>query len=336
MKHFLFALAAGASLISMSARADTDMVEEILGQQILPAMQTLADSSHRLAQAAETICRPGAAPLRRTYHAAFDAWIRVSHLRFGPTETDNRAFALAFWPDSRGKTPKTLAKYLREQDPALLTDEGFAQSSIAGRGFYALEFMYFDADFTGADPQEFRCALTAAMARDIAANARAIQQDWHESYADQMRNATGRYKDEGEVKQELYKALNTGLQILADMRLGRPLGTFDQPRPRRAEAWRSGRSLHHIQISLEALRPLALSLADEDTALRDRLAAAFDKPLKRIAALDDPQLRGVSDPAKRFRIEALQQEINDLRILIESDLGPALGVLAGFNSLDGD
>jgi predicted lipoprotein len=334
LKPFLFALAACTTLISTPTRAD--MVEEILGQQILPGMQALADSSHRLAQAAETICRPGASPLRRAYHAAFDDWIRISHLRFGPTETDNRAFALAFWPDSRGKTPKTLAKHLREQDPALLTPEGFAQSSIAGRGFYALEFMYFDQDFTSAIPHEFRCALTAAMARDIAANAAAIHQDWQQSYAAQMREAKGRYQDETEVKQELFKSLNTGLQILADMRLGRPLGTFDKPRPKRAEAWRSARSQHHIILSLQALQPLALALAGDDTELRARLQAAFQKPLQRAQELDDPRLQGVEKPSKRFRIEALQQEVNDLRALIASDLGPALGVLAGFNSLDGD
>ncbi|HBR37591.1 MAG TPA: peptidase M75, partial [Sulfitobacter pontiacus] len=48
---------------------------------------------------------------------AFDAWIAVSHLRFGPSETDNRAFALAFWPDSRGATPKTLAGLITDADP---------------------------------------------------------------------------------------------------------------------------------------------------------------------------------------------------------------------------
>lgn len=334
MKHLLFALAACASLITAPARAD--MVEEILGQQILPGMQALADSSHRLAQAAELICRPGASPLRRAYRKAFDNWIRVSHLRFGPTETDNRAFALAFWPDSRGKTPKTLVRHMRAADPALLTPEGFAQSSIAGRGFYALEFMYFDPDFSAARPTEYRCALVAAMARDIATNAAAIHQDWRDSYAQQMRNGTGRYTDKTEVKQELYKALNTGLQLLADMRLGRPLGTFDRPRPKRAEAWRSGRSQHHILLSLQSLRPLALALAGDNAPLRAHLEAVFDKAIARATALDDPRLSGVSNPAKRLRIEALQQEVNDLRALIESELGPSLGVLAGFNSLDGD
>ncbi|WP_039966409.1 imelysin family protein [Roseobacter sp. MED193] len=334
MKHIIFALAIGAAFTPSLVRAD--IVDEILDDQVLPAMQALAESSEDLAQIAQTICRPGASPLRDAYHQAFDAWVRVSHLRFGPTETNNRAFALAFWPDSRGKTPKTLAKHLRSADPALLTPEGIAQSSIAGRGFYALEFMYFDQNFTSAKPHEYRCALTAAMAQDIAVNTAAIHRDWQDSYADQMRSASGRYQDETEVKQELYKSLNTGLQLLADMRLGRPLGSFDKPRPKRAEAWRSGRSQHHIVLALQSLQPLAIALADGDQDLIARLETAFQKPILRALRLDDPRLAGVADPANRFRLEALQQEVNDLRALIESDLGPSLGVLAGFNSLDGD
>jgi predicted lipoprotein len=334
LKHLLFALAASVAVMTTPARAD--MVDEILDDQILPAMQALVDSSQDLAETASRTCQPDAASLQNAYSQAFDDWTRVSHLRFGPTETDNRAFALAFWPDSRGKTPKTLANHLRAADPALLTPQGFAQSSIAGRGFYALEFMLYDPKFANAEPQDYSCALIAAMARDIATTAEAIQQDWQHSYAAQMRNATGRYHDKTEVKQELFKSLNTGLQILADMRLGRPLGSFDKPRPKRAEAWRSARSQHHIVLALQALHPLAIALAQGDEDLVAQLEAAFQKPILRALRLEDPSLAGVADPAKRFRIEALQQEINDLRALIESDLGPSLGVLAGFNALDGD
>lgn len=312
------------------------MVDEILDQQILPDMQTLAESSAHLANAAEQMCRPGASPLRKAYAQAFDAWIRVSHLRFGPSEVENRAFALAFWPDSRGKIPKTLAAYLRKADPTLLSDAKFAQSSIAGRGFYALEFFYFSPEDIGAEPNEFTCGLARAIARDIAKNSEAIYQDWLTGYATQMREAQGRYANESEVKQELYKALNTGLQVLSDMRLGRPLGSFDKPRPKRAEAWRSGRSLHHILVSLDALKQLALSLSAKDPALAERLEQGFDDVITRAEALDDPRLEGVADPQKRFRIEALRQQVNDLRTLIEAELGPSLGVLAGFNSLDGD
>ncbi len=49
---------------------------------------------------------PGDPVLTEAYHAAFDAWIKTSHLRFGPSEVNDRAFALAFWPDSRGQYPR--------------------------------------------------------------------------------------------------------------------------------------------------------------------------------------------------------------------------------------
>ena len=45
---------------------------------------------------------------------------------------------------------------------------------------------------------------------------------------------------------------------------------------------------------------------------------------------------GVATPQSRIEVEALQQAIDRIRVIVESRLGPALGVAAGFNSLDGD
>ena len=321
-------------LIATPLRAD--MVDEIIDDQILPGMAALTEMSQDLALTSQSACRATDETLQRAFGTAFDAWIQVSHLRFGPTEAENRAFALSFWPDSRGKIPKTLAAILRRQDTTLLPAEEFAKTSIAGRGFYALEYLLYDPALRSQPDTAFTCQLVQALSQDIAGTAAAINHDWVESYAAQMRRASGRYADKTEVKQELYKSLNTGLQMLADMRLGRPLGSFDAPRPKRAEAWRSGRSQHHIVLALQSLQPLATALADGDQPLITQVEAAFTKPLTRALRLEDPRLQGVSDPAQRFRIEALQQEINDLRTLIEQELGPSLGVLAGFNSLDGD
>jgi predicted lipoprotein len=334
VKHIVLWLVATACLTATALRAD--MVDEILDDQILPGMMTLSEMSQDLALTSQSACQATDENLQNAFGAAFDAWIQVSHLRFGPTEAENRAFALSFWPDSRGKIPKTLGAVLRKQDTATLSAEEFAKTSIAGRGFYALEYLLYDPSLRDQPGTAFTCQLIQALSQDIASTAAAINRDWVESYAEQMRSATARYTDKTEVKQELYKSLNTGLQMLADMRLGRPLGSFDAPRPKRAEAWRSGRSQHHIVLALQSLHPLASALADGEQPLTGRIDAAFLKPISRGRRLDDPRLEGVSDPAKRFRIEALQQEVNDLRSLIEHELGPSLGVLAGFNSLDGD
>ncbi|PCJ10590.1 MAG: peptidase M75 [Rhodobacteraceae bacterium] len=332
MRSLTFALTLALSPLA----AQADMVDDILDQQILPAMTILASSSQTLSQAAAVDCQITSPDLRQAYIQAFDAWVMVSHLRFGPTETDNRAFALAFWPDSRGKIPKTLVAMIKSEDSNVANAVDFATSSIAVRGFYALEFLLYDAELSHFGKPSYRCQLVRAMTKDIATTAQDILDEWQSSYAAQMRSPSGRYQTKDEVKQELFKALNTGLQITADMRLGRPLGSFDHPRPNRAEARRSGRSLHHVELSLRTLEPLAVALAGDNPDLAEDLHNGFAKALASVARLDDPVFAGVAAPRSRFRIEALQQQINDLRTRAETDLGPALGVEPGFNSLDGD
>jgi len=313
-----------------------DMVDIAIDRHILPGFYALAETSTTLNQTAIDDCDPNSAALRTAYGAAFDAWVRVSHLRFGPTETENRAFALAYWPDSRGKTPKALNQLVRTNDPIVDDPEAYATVSIAARGFYALEFLLYDAKLQQTGTAAYRCDLTRAIARDIAATSTAIAEDWSENFANEMRQPGTRYQSEAEIKQELFKALDTGLQILIDMRLGRPLGTYDKPRPKRAEAYRSGRSLHHVILSLEALEDLALILSADTPDLQDALATSFATTRAHAQRLKDPIFAGVSEPESRLRIEALQQDIRNLREKVGLNLGPALGVEVGFNALDGD
>ncbi|UWQ27661.1 imelysin family protein [Leisingera sp. M523] len=316
--------------------AASELSSSITDQLILPAFQELAEDAEALAETAKTDCDPQSAPLRAAYGAAFDAWIAASHYRFGPTETDSRAFALAFWPDSRSKTPKALGNLIRSEDPDISDPAQFASHSIAARGFYALEYLLYDPQLSAAGSDDYRCALTRAISIDIAATAQSINTDWEQNYAAEMHSPADRYQSDEEITQELLKALSTGLQVLDDMRLGRPLGTFDRPRPNRAEARRSGRSLRHVLVSLNALEPLALALTDSRADLQSKITAGFAKARKKAGTLNDPVFAGVADPASRFRIESLQQEIINLRALVSGELGPALGVAAGFNSLDGD
>lgn len=329
-------LALSAAVFMAPSVLRADMVDQAIGQHILPGFHSLAVTSAELSDAAKKDCAPGSAQLRAAYGAAFDAWVRVSHLRFGPTETDNRAFALAFWPDSRGKTPKALNALIRDTDQIVADPDAYTTVSIAARGFYALEYLLFDAGLQQTETANYRCQLTRAIARDIEVTSVAIDKDWTNAYADEMRQPGGRYHSEAEVRQELFKALDAGLQILIDMRLGRPLGSYDKPRPKRAEAYRSGRSLRHVVLSLEALEQLALILSADTPELRDNLASAFATVRAHAERLEDPVFAGVTEPGPRLRIEALQQDIRNLREEIGLNLGPALGVEVGFNALDGD
>jgi predicted lipoprotein len=338
MKRLLLAIAVTFGATGASAQPLSDLTSTALDTHILPRFERLAKQSKLLADVAQDDCDAGSPALTAAYGAAFDAWIDVSHLRFGPTEVDDRAFALAFWPDSRGVTPRSLLALIASEDPIGLDAAAYTDVSIAARGFYALEFLLYDETVMTAGSDIYRCALIQTVSADIAALTHAIDAEWQASYADLLRtpSETGPYRTQEEAAQVLFKSVSTGLEFLNDTRLGRPLGTFDRPRPTRAEVWRSERSARHVELSTKALHELALILAGDDVDLATSLTEVFARTEARIARLDDPAFAGVSDPSGRFTIEVLQQSIGAIRTVVRNDLGPKLGVIAGFNALDGD
>lgn len=343
MTPFLRLLPFVAALaMPFAASAQDDPMQQVLVDvtqtHILPGYRTLAQAGADLAEAAAQDCTAGNAPLTAAYHQAFDAWIAVSHLRFGPAEDNDRAYALAFWPDTRGFTPSTLRGLIDAQDPVAETAQDYVHVSIAARGLYPLEFMLFDPELSTYGDAVYRCMLVQTMTTDIAALTADILTDWENGYAEALSNPTadGRYRTPAEGMAELFKALNGGLQFTGDTRLGRPLGTFDRPRPTRAETWRSGRSLRNVQISLAALEELGLKLAQvAPPELTETLTTYFEDARAK-AELDDPVFAGVDDPMSRFRVEILQQAVARIRTLATTELGPVLGIAAGFNSIDGD
>ncbi len=313
-------------------------VTDIVDGHILPRFEALAAATATLADVAANDCNPTSEALRNAYGAAFDAWVSASHLRFGPTEVDDRAFALAFWPDSRGATPRTLAILIEDEDPIGTSSESYGAVSIAARGFYAFEFLLHDERLRTSGRPAYHCTLTQTLADDMATTASAILHDWETEFADTLLNPGpgAIYQTEQEVLQELFKALSTGLQFTSDTRLGRPLGTFNRPRPNRAEARRSGRSALHVGLSLTALHDLGTYLTTPDADLTDRLSGQFADAIERLEALNDPVFIGVSNPQARFKVEVIKQAVDSIRETVAQDLGPRLGVVAGFNSLDGD
>lgn len=321
------------------------VLERALSQHILPGYAALTADTEALSAAAAAYCDgdAGRAALDAAYHGAFDAWLGVAHLRFGPSEADSRGFAIAFWPDGRGATPRALATLIRDADPAVDDPEAFAEVSVAARGLFALDRLLFDAETAELAPggDAYPCRLLRAIAADLAANASAIERDWQADYAPLMREAgpgNPIYAAPKETTAELFGALVAGLEATTELRLGRPLGTFDRPRPRRAEAWRSDRPLRNVELSIAAMGALAeAAFAPEIQAERaDDLRAAFARAETLAARAPRPMTEAVADPARRVAIEALATALRDVHAALDADVGGALGLDAGFNSLDGD
>ncbi len=314
------------------------VIDNILRGHILPRFDALAVETQGLDDAAARDCAPTSPELRAAYGKAFDAWISASHLRFGPTELEDRAFGLAFWPDSRGATPRALAALIANEDLIGRSPNHYHEVSIAARGFYALEFLLYDKVLMTAGDASYHCALVQTIAADIASTSQAIWDDWRMDYAVTLKK-TGPgeiYRSDTEVLQQMFKTLTTGLQFTSEARLGRPLGTFDRPRPNRSEARRSERSSRHVALNLMSLKDMAARLSSNDPDLKKELNMRFAAEQDKLEILNDPTFAGVANPQSRLKIEVLQQSIEAIRKTVRERLGPKLGVAAGFNALDGD
>lgn len=316
-----------AALI-LAAPADTAAADtaEVLRDHIRPGFAAFADVAETLA-ALETCDRN---QLRPAFHDAYDAWMRVAHLTIGPAEEDGRALAIHFWPDPKGSGWKA-QQVLLTGGPAALTREAMAQHSVAARGLPALERLLYPVETLSPDP----CPLIHATADDLARMASELDREWV-PFGDLLLTAgqpgNPRFLTEAEATQTLFTQLATGLEFIADRRIGRPLGTFDKPRPDLAEARASRRSLLNIYLSLQALRDLAQRLSPDSP----KTLAAFDKALALATDLDDPALDSITDPQGWLKLEILQQAVRATREAAIAEIGPALGVSLGFNSQDGD
>lgn len=307
-------------------------VDEAVNDYILPHLAAFEDAAQALDRAAQADCTAGA--LEESYNAAFDAWMAVADVRIGPSE--HGALSLSFWPDTRGFTEKTLSRMVAEQDPVAEDQAAFDEISIAARGFFALERMLYDPAFNAYAKDDYSCDLTRALARDIADQAAALDAAWAE-FAPTLLNpgADGNttYLDESEAQRAIYTQILSSLEFTKDSRLGRPLGDVDRPRPTRAEAWRSGRSLTQTVLATEAAVGLAQALADWDLP---ETTEALEAVHEQAASIDDPSFQNIDDLMKRLNVEILEQKIDAVENAIEVEVGTRFGLTPGFNSSDGD
>jgi predicted lipoprotein len=322
------ALAVLALSLALAPPAAADVAGAV-ARHILPGHDRLADATAALAETAAATCEP--ARLSPAFHAAYDAWMGVQHLHLGPAEEEGRALAIAFWPDPKGLGRKAQMALLTG-DPARLTPAAMAEASVAARGLTGLERLIWPEAPLPADP----CPLIRATAADLARLGEELRAGWQGGHADLLLTAgaagNAAYLAPEEARQALFTQLVTGLEHLRDVRLGRPLGTFDRHAPEKAEARASGRSLRNAELALVALAELATTLGDG----APRTQAALDRALALARALRDPVLAGVATPEGRLKVEALQQAVEGARVAAVEELGAALGVGLGFNSQDGD
>ena len=306
-------------------------INEAIYENILPGYESFAEKTSKLHAAARKSCE--GIEVKEAFHHSFDTWLSIHHIQFGPVEKNNLLFSLYFWPDPKDRTQKSLRKLSTERDEIVNNPVEFRSVSVAAKGLMSIERLLYDKTFL---PTSYKCKLIRAITFELQKNASKLRLEWF-VLANNIYNSRyeeiSYFESSEDVKRAIFSSIITGLEFNEKHRLGRPLGTFERPRPKRAETRRSNRSIKNISLSLISIESLFVSFTDNDFS---KVGEAFKTSIIESKALKEGDFKQLSDPQVRFKLEKFKGSIMSLSDLIVDDVGRKLKIRTGFNAFDGD
>lgn len=329
------------------------VVETLVDTVVVPAHETFATAAGRQAGRVAGLCEaPDAEALRvarEGFGTLLSAFGAVEPYRFGPAREENRVERLFFWPDRRGRGLRQVQTTLAERDPSATDPATLAGKSVALQGLPALEYALFGSG-SGAlasGTADHRCAYAEAVSAGIANVADALAAAWRGPFRGTMLEAgpaNPAYRSHGEALQDLLQAAAEQLEFVARFKLGPAVG--DGPadaRPRLAPFWRSGGTLAMVVANLEAVDALLAGeiagLLGEDAHLVDsaRFELARALEILRPLAMDPRPFEAlVADEDAHRRLAYARIPLGGAAVILSQRIPAALGLVAGFNALDGD
>lgn len=344
---------------SLGAHAEVDhaaIARAALSEVIRPGYAALAERAATLNANVDTLCgNPSMSALeasRDSFAAAVAAWSDVEILRFGPIVADRRHERLFYWPDPKGLGQRQVMEALAKRDETLTRVEALGGKSVALQGLPALEYLLFDvgAETLSAAQGDgaFRCAFARAVAANIETIAKSVVEDWREGspYDTAFSSPSGAnpiYRAPKEVTLDLFKSFTSGIDLVRDQKLGKPLGAGpEKAKPRLAPFWRSKLSLANAAGNLRGVRTLfakggfAEVVAADSPGVEGSVLFDLDHAIEVMSGIGAPMAQVVEDPALRGRIEALRISLKSASRTAADAISRGAGLAFGFNAMDGD
>lgn len=361
MKRFATGLLTGAALFTGTAlglvagiaiaQPNTNWTEvnlAVTDAHVIPAYEAFARATAALESDAASFCAaPDAArlaTLQNNFHAAMDGWQGAQHIQFGPITYFNWNFRIQYWPDDNGTGARQLAALIAAQDPAVLEDEAFDRQSVGVQGFQALENLLFDDDsLAQLQGDAYRCQVMQTIAANIDEIASGVSTRWKDEFRTTVANADERgfFESAEDATIDYLKALVEPVRRIQQQKLEAVLGeTPEAVRERRAESWRSQRTLRNIKLNVAALEheftasePALSSVLQEADV--ESINAAFAKLTASLDAQPDSLADALAAPDGHAALLQVVAELDALFETLEASLKNT-DLYLGFNSLDGD
>ena len=270
-------LALGAAASAQQPLADAvynDLNDAVIRHQIAAGSAEFAAAANDLVEAISAYCATGAdadlATAHTVFHAAYDRWMAIGWVNFGPQTLLMRSVRVHFWPDSRNALGRQLAGVLTSPRPDLLEPPVLGRASVALQGLPALERLLFEA--TPVADDAYACDLAVA----VAGNVQGIAADLSASWADDDQLASV-LPAGAALAANLFQSIHDQLELIVARKVAPVLGeTAADARPRLAENWRSGRAMRNIAVNLAAV--LGVVQNGDATGFADVLRESAGRP----------------------------------------------------------
>ena len=334
----------------------------ITDDYVIPAYEYLALKAGELESSAQELCAieergEGAdgfaqqlSEVKSKYHGVMDAWQEIQHIQFGPVTYFNWNFRMQYWPDEKGTGSRQLQALVAGQDIEALESENFGRTSVGVQGLPALENLLFSENSELELQEAYRCQVLATISRNISEISTGIHQRWRDEFRTTVANADERgfFESAEDATIDFLKALVEPVRRIQEQKVNEVIGDSPEAvRVRRAESWRSGRSLRNIRLNVAALNSLfigsegeaerqenALStvLLEKDVTIINRL---FSELEDKLAALPDDYASALAADEGHAEILKVAENLDALFEAMEAALKNT-DLYLGFNSLDGD
>ncbi len=330
--------------------------ESVVDGQVIPSLEALFKSMQNLAPASAKFCKSQTEENRRlvnsTFHSVMDAWQVAQIFSFGPLIRKGRFSRVYFWPGRAGSTERYLRKVFISRPSDLTNSKKIGDRSVAVHSLAAFERFMFDparrAVLQNVDP--YKCKVAVAISAFQVELLREVLREWYGK--DGFRRAilepehnNPLYRNHRDVANDILGLLSSNLERIARLKLRRPIGkSFEKKRPNRLENWRSGRTKKNIQLNLTTLRRLysekngleSLLRSYYAIALADEVRAKFKNAERILADIPEPLHETIRIKKNWRSLEKFYNEIESLGRMTSGPVAQTLGLVVGFNSLDGD
>ena len=315
---------------------------------VIPDYEAFANAAAGMNQQAKAFCADitpqTLAGLQTAFQQTMDKWQAVQHIQFGPITYFNWNYRLQYWPDENGTGSRQLSALIASKDNSVLTSEAFARQSVGVQGLQALELLLFaETSLSDLQADSYRCNVAQAIAANLDEIATGVAQRWRDEFRTTVATADERgfFESAQDATIDFLKAEVEPIRSSQQQKIEAILGeTYADARVKRAESWRSERSLRNLKINVESLNrffnsgspALSAVLPPDDI---EGINAGFATVAATLAALPDSMTQALETEDGYNHVKQAATDLSALFELFEASL-KRTDLYLGFNSLDGD